>query len=418
MQPKSTKANLTSTGFKLFIKIQDSHKLKSISTGVKLALFVGSITLHPVLSTAILLLPATKNHVELVDYREIASHILFRSERSVEGVVRYRLFSFQIPAAVFTPLAHSVAATHISPHPDAIAQVSAWLNANLPPIREAWSGECRFHAANWLDVRSRMNDVDTSRFALQGRSVTTVPYSQLSNWTSVHSNCSVQTTIDQRLIVMKHRATTLHPLMALDITVAPWHDAIVLGTNVPGQEIRATQTSDVHTITYRNALSGGSWVETAYMFDANLDWGPRTIHTFNSTDTIGRTEYGYAPRTSGVLMRPSVVVRGDFRSDGDVDVSVTLVDEWVEACDPSTITLREPALFLELDYTGESADPVVTIRAPAYLDGVEPCSKPIVAIVQILETLGSSDPSTDYNYDGIVDGWDIDDALSKFSGAQ
>jgi hypothetical protein len=26
LQPKSTKANLTSTGFKLFIKIQDSHK--------------------------------------------------------------------------------------------------------------------------------------------------------------------------------------------------------------------------------------------------------------------------------------------------------------------------------------------------------------------------------------------------------
>ena len=155
--------------------------MKSISTGVKLALFVGSITLHPVLSTAILQFPATKSHVELGDYREIASHILFRSERAVEGVVRYRLFSFQIPAAVFTPLAHSVAATHISPHPDAIAQVSAWLNANLPPIREAWSGECRFHAANWLDVRSRMNDVDTSRFALQGRSVTTVPYSQLSN---------------------------------------------------------------------------------------------------------------------------------------------------------------------------------------------------------------------------------------------
>ena len=97
---------------------------------------------------------------------------------------------------------------------------------------------------------------------------------------------------------------------------------------------------------------------------------------------------------------------------------MTLVDEWVERCDQSTIALREPPLFLELDYTGESEDPVVTLRAPAYLDGVEPCSKPLVAIVQILETLGSSDPSTDFNYDGIVDGWDIDDALSKLSGAQ
>ncbi len=38
--------------------------------------------------------------------------------------------------------------------------------------------------------------------------------------------------------------------------------------------------------------------------------------------------------------------------------------------------------------------------------------------MQILEPLGSSDPSTDYNYDGIVDGWDIDDALSKFSGVR
>ncbi len=366
----------------------------------------------------VVLLPATKSHVELVDYGEILSHILFRSERAFEGVVRYRLFSFRIPPAVFAPLAHSVAATHVSPHPDAIAQVSAWLNANLPPLRAAWSGECRFHGTNWLDVRRRMDDVDTSRFALQGHAVTTVPYSQLSNWTSVHSNCGVQTTIDQRLVVMKQRATTLHPLMALDITVGPWHDAIALGANVPGQEIRATQALDVQTITYRNALRGGSWVETAYVFDANLDWGPRTIHTFNSTDTIGRTEYGYAPRTSNMLMRPSVVVRGDFRSDGDVDVSVTLVDEWVEACDLSTIALREPALFLELVYTGESEDPVVTLRAPAYLDGVEPCSKPLVAIVQILETLGSSDPSTDYNYDGIVDGWDIDDALSKLSGAQ
>ena len=356
--------------------------------------------------------------VEPVDYREVAAHILSRSERAVEGVARYRVFSFRIPAAVFSPLAHSVAATHVSPHQGAIAQVSAWLNANLPPIRAAWSGECRFHAANWLDVRRRIDDVDTSRFALEGRTATTVPYSQLSNWTSVHSNSSVQTTIDQRLTVTKHRAATLHPLMALDITVAPWRDAIALGANVPGQEIRATQTLDVHTITYRNVLSSGSWVETAYVFDATLDWGPRTIHTFNSTNTIGRTEYGYAPRTSNTLMRPCVVVRGDFRSDGDVDVSVTLVDEWVERCDQSTIALREPPLFLELDYTGESEDPVLTLRAPAYLDGVEPCSKPLVAIVQILETLGSSDPSTDYNYDGIVDGWDIDDALSKLSGAR
>jgi len=54
LQPKSTKATLTSTGFKLFIKIQGAHKLKSISTGVKLALFVGSITLHPFLFKAIL----------------------------------------------------------------------------------------------------------------------------------------------------------------------------------------------------------------------------------------------------------------------------------------------------------------------------------------------------------------------------
>jgi hypothetical protein len=98
-----------------------------------------------------------------------------------------------------------------------------------------------------------------------------------------------------------------------------------------------------------------------------------------------------------------------------IDATVWIIDGWDEHCDPASIQVREPALYLELDFTEDSTSPYATVHEPAYLTGVEPCSKVQVAIAHVIEAFGTCDRAADFTYDGTVDACDLDAVLGRFS---
>lgn len=355
---------------------------------------------------------------EAVDFREIAAQLTPRGYASAEGVVSYRYYRFRVSSDLFDDLADLLTVSQDLPQDDLIAQVESWLDANLPPEREAWDGECAFRPSEWRDTKMRLAGIDSSTSAAQALATTAgVNAAPLTNQVVRHSDGVVETTIEDGLTVFKKPAHPIHPLVPLDISLASWQDAIDFGATVDGQDIHGESDGNVHSITYVNSLADGSFVATAYTFDAGLGWAPRDVHSFDGDGTLMRIVFGYMPVAAGDLMRPRAVAKGEVRDASAVETSLWLIESWEESSDPSLVELREPALYLELDFTGGTGAPVVTVREPDILIGIEPCAKVQVAIVSVLEALGTDDRAADYNYDGIVDAGDIEAVLEKFGAS-
>lgn len=287
------------------------------------------------------------------------------------------------------------------------------------PEREAWSGICAFRPDQWQDQKHRIPGVDTAASSMQSLAAAAgVIAAPLTNEVVRHSDGVVETTVEDGLTLYRKPVPAIvHPLVPLDISLAPWQDAIDLGATVKGQEIHGYADGEMHSITYANSLADGSWLATDYSFDANLDWAPRHVRSYDEEGTLVRIVFGYAPTAPEELMRPRAVAKGVVLEGGNVDATVWVIDEWDESCDPALVELREPALYLELDFMTDPYTPTATVREPDYLIGIEPCSRLQMAIDNVIEAYGTDDRETDYNYDGIVDWDDIEVVFEKFGSS-
>lgn len=355
-----------------------------------------------------------------IDYRDIASQLTPRGAASTEGVVTYHQYRFRISSQLFDQLADFLAASQVDPQPNVTDQVQSWLENNLPPEREAWSGICAFRPDQWQDSKQRIPGVDTTASTFQSLATAAgATAAPITNQVVKHSNGVTETTIeDGHAVFRKPVPSMVHPLLPLDISLGSWQDAIDLGATVEGQEIHGVVDGQINSIIYTNSLADGSWLATEYSFDPDLDWAPRHVRSYDDEGTLVRIIFGYAPTAPEALTRPRAVAKGEVLEGGDVDATVWVIDGWEESCDPAVVELREPALYLELDFMTDPNTPTSAVREPDYLIGVEPCSKLRMAFSKVLEAYGTDDRDTDYTYDGIVNLDDIEAVLEKFGSSQ
>jgi len=354
-----------------------------------------------------------------IDYRDIASQLTPRGAVSAEGEVTYHQYRFRISSQLFDQLADLLAASQDDPQPNVTDQVQSWLESNLPPEREAWSGICAFRPDQWQDSKQRIPGVDTTAATFQSLATASgATAAPITNEVVRHSNGVTETTIEDGLTVFRKPVSSMvHPLVPMDISLGSWQDAIDSGATVQGQEIHGVIDGQINSIIYTNSLADGSWLATEYSFDPDLDWAPRHVRSYDDEGTSLRIIFGYAPTAPEALMRPRAVAKGEVLEGGDVDAKVWVIDRWEESCDPAIVELREPALYLELDFMTDPNTPTATVREPVYLIGVEPCSKLQMAIAKITEAYGTDDREADYSYDGIVDSDDIEAVLEKFGSS-
>ncbi len=356
------------------------------------------------------------------DYREVAARLLHRGAASTEGVVEYTEYSFQLQTAQFDALAETLELSQDCPTSGLAAQVHAWAAQSMPVKRDAWRANCAFRAGHWQDTRRRIAEIDTS-IATAEAAASAAGAIAANNTTRVtkHSDGVYETTIEDGLTVMRrHAIPKVHPLIPLDITLATWQDAIERGASVPNQEILAFYEDNRGHIVYRNAQSTEGWVATGYAFAPELGWAPVSVRSYDNEGSIMRIVYGFAPVEGNQLARPCAIARGIMREDGEVDVTLWVVDAWHEHCDPALVQLREPTLYLELDFTevaGDSNAPTAVVREPGFLLGVEPCSKLQTALIHVIEVLGTSTSTADFNFDGVVDVDDIEVVLDRFGSS-
>jgi len=352
-----------------------------------------------------------------ISYQDIAAELLNRGNASTEGIVHYRSYNFRVSTDTFDEIAQLLMESQDAPELDIISQTESWLDANLPTERAAWEGEIAFQPDQWLDVKNRMQGVDTvpATFAALAQAEGMEP-APTANKVVRHSDSNIVTIVRDGLSVIRKTATgSVHPLMPMDISLADWQKAMDLGANVEGQQISGEAEGPIRTITYTNDRGDGSWVSTSYSFHSDLDWAPAQVRTYDEDGTMRRIMYGYAPTSSEQLARPQVVAKGMIGETGDVQTTVSIIDDWQESSDPADVELREPAIYLELNYTdNDDHTPVVTAQQPDYLVGVEPCSRLEIAIINVIQAIGTDDPNADYNYDGVVDEADIDAAMQRF----
>ena len=121
--------------------------------------------------------------------------------------------------------------------------------------------------------------------------------------------------------------------------------------------------------------------------------------------------YGY--ERDDDVAQPSVVLDIESRDSDTVKVVVWIVDGWIETSG-SALSAALPPMHLEVDYVAGADVPFVAMREPSFLAGVNPRDKRHVALAHVLASLGSSDPECDFNYDGNVDGDDIQFVLDQF----
>ena len=57
------------------------------------------------------------------------------------------------------------------------------------------------------------------------------------------------------------------------------------------------------------------------------------------------------------------------------------------------------------------------VREPGFLLGVEPCIKLQTALIHVIEALGTSTSTADFNFDGVVDVDDIEVVLDRFGSS-
>ncbi len=354
-----------------------------------------------------------------VDFRDIASQLTPRGEASTEGVATYRQYRFRISYQRFDRLADLLAASQVDPHPIVADQVQSWLDVNLPPEREAWSGRCSFRPNQWQDSKQRIPGVDTTASTLQSLATAAgATAAPVTKQVVRHSDGVTETTIEDGLTVFRNPVpSVVHPLVPLDISLGSWQDSIDLGATVEGQAIHGVVDDQIHSIVYTNVLADGSCLTTEYAFDPDLDWAPRYVRSFDDEGTLLRIIFGYAPTAPGALTRPRAVAKGEVLEGGDVDATVWVIEGWEESCDPAIVELREPPLYFEVDFMTDQTTATTTVREPGYLIDVEPCSKLQMALARVIDAYGTGERDADYAFDGIVDSDDIQAVLETFGSS-
>ena len=211
---------------------------------------------------------------ESVDYRVIAEELVARRGSFVTGTVEYRKYDFVFSKDACTELATMLASTHQVGRPSLRADVSVWLDSQLPDSVAAWAGRCAFDGDIWMDQKQRIEGVDTTLQMLhelaEANNAQPMP---IVNHVLRQCDGQVITIIEDGSVVFTRVPSDhVHPMMPLDISLAPWEDAIELGANVPGQEILAEIDGGRRTIRYQTVDDDP--IVTDYVFDAMREFAP------------------------------------------------------------------------------------------------------------------------------------------------
>lgn len=358
------------------------------------------------------------------DYRSVSERLVDRAALTREGEVQYRLFRFSIDPELFASLAELLESSQNQARVSVVEQVQDWLDSNLPENREAWSGSCGFDHDRWKDERRRIGSIDTSHSHLAAATVhepgsVVPPVQHVVRFFDGGESFTVR---DGRAVLIHPVRDFYHPLAPIDISLAPWEDAIEHGASVDGQTIAAFVNGGLHTISYRNECDADKQFRTDYVFNAELNWAPALVRSTEDGAVIQRYVYGYDPQDRGSVARPAVVAKGNVSQAGDIDVTLWMIDEWEEVCRAESVQFHLPAIYFEVDLRYDSHRPTTVLRQPDYLRDAEPwpCEGRFhAALMEVLTAFGTSeDLSADFVYDGVIDERDLYAVVERFGSLE
>jgi len=352
------------------------------------------------------------------DYRDIAAQLVQRGQASVNGHISFRQYKFIATAADFDELAALLFDSQAVAMPDIRTAAEAWVTDLMPAEREAWLGTVGYLNDTWRSQRIRMPDTDTAlaTIATQATASNLTP-APIARNVITHVTGNISTAIkDSRSVIKTERGGHRHPAVPMDISLASWQEAIDLGANIEGQEILASVNGANHSILYINHKADGSFGAGEYVFRDDLDWAPSEFRSFDDIGTDAQIVYGYDRSEVTPIARPAVVLQGELVDSGLIDVVVWVIDSWSESCTPAQVAVRLPPVHLEVNFVVSPTDPLVFVQEPEYLANVESCYKPVVAVTNVVMSIGSEEETADFDCDGYVTLDDVDSAIQVLVG--
>lgn len=95
-----------------------------------------------------------------------------------------------------------------------------------------------------------------------------------------------------------------------------------------------------------------------------------------------------------------------------------IIESWSDDGDAALAALREPPMYLEIDFIADAESPVAVVVEPDYLREVDPEQKFMTALDRIVAAFGTDDPEADFSFDGSVDAEDLAVALQLLGLAE
>jgi hypothetical protein len=343
------------------------------------------------------------------DFEAIASRIAARSREVDEASIEHRSFVFRTSADHYATMrAEIVRSQAVDGAGDPLPVIEAMLASPAVVPLSARREHLRFRSGAWRWTRQVIPEFDTEaeRIAAAARREGVAAASAIEHEDIAFDGAVERVLQDHRvLIIGRPRHGARFPLMQIDISLAPWDEAVALGANVPGQTvsgfIEGTRQGVVYAYPNAVPLRSGS-----YEFDEALGFAPTQVRVESGRRIVSEVLYGYRGSADDAERRPRVTIEATFRGDGAVSVRLWLVDRWSDSVDPRDLELDLPAEHLVVDLrTG--GEPAMYVQTD--LDGDSPRSRCVVVadLVALLAAWGRADADWNLDTSGTVDERDL-----------
>lgn len=345
----------------------------------------------------------------------IIQHLADRSETLGRTKVRYRHTRLSTDILAWSSLRDHLLASHLSAHEDPRPWVESWIAATPTAVRECWDAETATGtSATGVRLsrtrRNRVAEFDTVFQSLdaiaQGVAVNRPPVEQIL-WAAGEMRVTVN---DRRWVIQSVSPAQNFPLIALDPTLGPWHDALANPT-IPGQSLVGEVDGSRYSLVYGSTLTGGTHSSARYEFDQERGWSP--LRVVMAEDGLIKEDRIYAYQDNELAsIRPIVIAHMEEKNSQAI-ISIFIVESWIEATVNNDFALRIPPMRFEtlIDINLQSTGHFVL---PAYLSEVEPSQRLQVAVMYIFDHWGTNTDDADFTADGIVDAQDLQYVASIF----
>jgi len=211
--------------------------------------------------------------------------------------------------------------------------------------------------------------------------------------------------LDGRQVIYRDPEAGSPDLLKLDFTLGPWHTAVEEGASAPGQWIQDRVDGTRKAVVYGGSDSS---VEVSYWVDAERHMRPSNLTAADGGAPMYELKFGY----EGSAVHPSLVMEWNWMAEGQVEVTIWMIDRWVDVADDKLDGRTPPA---HLAVHPQAEQPAELIEHPILVDLQEP-ERFAQALVYVLSKVGTTDAGADLAMDWRVDTADVDRLFSLYLG--